>query len=445
MNRRLLPLLGLLAALLAVKPSPVVAAGAPAWALGPEPQAFTLDNGLSVILQRDRAAPITVVQLLVRCGDRDDPPGLSGLAYLTARLCLEITESSTLQRLMDQGSAFALDVGGGHTLFTIRSLSRGLEPILAVLAGMLKEPLFSDLRIDGVKGWMRLMQDAESDNPVAFMRKAAAVVFYSEPAYGAARFGDKESMKRIGRKDVQSFFRGRYLAGNMVAVVISDLPEEELRPLLTRQLGRLPAGAGNGSRSIAPRRPQPPERTEIRRTAQTLVSFTLSLPELTADSFILASLLETWLGKGIGSRLWRLRSHGGLAYGLNAEMHPNREAMLLSVYLKTEAGRADRAREELARLLESAGREGVDAEELAATKAYAKTVFLRENEMREPRATIMAFLEGNGLSWRLAGEFIGRLEQVRLEEFNSLLKAILVPENWFSLRVGPPAEEAKLK
>ena len=418
---------------------PGAAAERPGWALGSQPVAYTLDNGLSVVFQQDEAAPITVMQLLVRCGDRDDPPGLGGLAYLTARLCLEITESSTLQRLMDMGSAFALDVGGGHSLFTVRSLSRHLEPTLAVLAAMLAEPLISDLRVDGVKELMRFMQDMESDDPLQLMRKTAASAFYSPPAYGAARFGDAGSLERIGRNDIQSFFRLRYLAGNMVAVVISDLPEEKVRLLLARQLGRLPKGPPAESRPVMPRRPEQPEKAVEHQTTQALVSFTMPLPELTRSSFVHAFLLESWLGNGIGSRLWPLRSRGGLAYGLGAEVQPNQEAMLLNVYMKTEAGRSGEARAELAQLLRTAGAEGIGASELAAAKAYAKSVFLRQNEAREPRAATMAFMEESGLSWRLAGEFTGLLEGVGLEEFNAFLKAALAPERWFSLQVGPVA------
>ena len=435
MSRHALLLLGLLTALM---PAAAVEPGA-GWDLGPEPRAFALDNGLHVVLQRDTAAPITVVQLLVRCGDRDDPPGQPGLAYLTARLCLEISDEAKLRQLMDMGSTFSLDVGGGHSLFTVRSLSRNLEPTLAVLASMLTNPLFSDLRIDGVKGVMRLMQGMESDDPVAFMRKTVAAAFYGTPAYGAARYGDAGSVERIGRKDILAFYRGRYQAGNMAAVVISDLPEEDVQPLLARQLGRIPQGAGAGTepRLAVPRRPPQAEQTAERRTKQALISFSMPLPELTADRFILASLLETWLGKGIGCRLWRLRSRSGLAYGLAAEVQPNREAMLLSVYLKTEASRAAEAREELARLLKAAAGDGVDAAELEAAKTYARSVFLRENEAREPRAATMAFLEGSGLSWRLAGEFLARLDRIGLDEFNGSLESALAPERWFFLRVGP--------
>ncbi len=130
-----------------------------------------------MILQRDEAAPITVVQLLVRGGDRDDPPGMPGLAYLTGRLCLEITDQAKLQQLMDLGSTFSLAVGGDYSLVTIRSLSRHLDPTLAVLAAMMTEPLISDLRVDGIKELMRHLQKMEADDPVSLMRKTAGRVF----------------------------------------------------------------------------------------------------------------------------------------------------------------------------------------------------------------------------------------------------------------------------
>jgi zinc protease len=409
------------------------------WQLGCEPKAYTLKNGLTVILQKDEAAANTVVQLLVCGGDRDDPQGLSGLAYLTARLCLEIPEQGKLQQLMDFGSSFSLAVGGDYSQITIRSLSRHFDPTLAILAAIMSEPLFSDLRIDGVKELMRYLQKMEADDPSACMRKILAAGFYERAAYGAARYGDEASLKHIGKKDIQSFFRGHYVAGNMIAVIISDLEEDEIRPLIARRLGRLPAGERPPSRTLALRRPQASTQAVERQTAQTHISLSILLPELTADHLILASLLENWLGKGIGSRLWSLRSRGDLAYGLNAELQPNRDAMLLSVYLQTGNGRRLEAQGELAQLMQTVFDVGIGAAELAAAKAYAKADFWRENESREHRAAFLAFLEGTGLSYRLGGNFVQRLDEVGLEEFNDFLRTWLAPPRWFSLQIGPAA------
>jgi zinc protease len=342
---------------------------------------------------------------------------------------------------MDFGSSFSLSVMGDYSLVTIRSLSRHLDATLDILAGMMNEPLISDLRVGALKDHMRYLQKMESDDPDALMAKTLAATYFGASGYGAARYGDEASLARIGRKEIQSFFRSHYVAGNMVAVVISDLDEEIIKPLITRRLGKFPAGERLPSQPLPPRRP-PPALAVERQTAQALISLSVLLPELNADNFLLAALLESWLGKGIGSRLWPLRSRGHLAYGLNAELQPNRGAMLLNVYMKTEAGRSPEARSELERLLKAVGGEGIDAAGLASAKAYARADYWRENEGRERRAATLAFLEGAGLSWRLAGEFAERLEKVGLEEFNDFLRAWLAPERWFSLMIGPPVEEA---
>lgn len=438
-RRHLLPFLLLPALALAQ----TGAAGSGSWGLGDLPVEFTLDNGLRVVLQRDEAVPISVVQLLVRGGDRDDPAGRAGLAYLTARLCLEVSSQTMLRQLVNLGSSFSLDVGGDSSRVTVRALSRHLDPTLDVLAGMMSDPLFSDLRIDGIKEFMRSLQKQENDNAVHLMRKTATASFFASPAYGACLFGSEESLRAIGKKDIQEFFRTHYVAGNMVAVVVSDLGEEELRPLLARRLGRFAAGPRAYSPPLASSRPEPMQITLERQAAQALVSVSLALPPLAAGDFAAATLLESWLGKGIGSRLWSLRSREGLAYSLSAELQPNRDGMLLSVFLRTDGRRLAEAQAELERLLRGIHEQGIGESELQAAKAYARAVFWRQNESRERRAAFLAFLEGAGLSWRLAGDFAGRLENVVLEEFNGRLREWLAPERWFRLRIGPPVEEAK--
>ena len=433
MSRRVWTLALLLAA------TGLLAPGAGGWALGGEPAGFTLDNGLEVVLQRDSAAPITVVQLLVRGGDGDEPAGLGGLAFLTARLSLEVTDGDKLQQLIDMGSSFSLDVGGDYTLITIRALSRHLDDTLAVLAAMVAEPLFSDLRIGGIKELMAFLRKLEDDDPVDLMRKTAAESFYDRPACGAARYGTEESLGRLGRRDVQAFHRSRYVGGNMTAFIVSDQTAEELRPLLERRLGRFAAGPRAEPLPLAPSRPAQPELALERKTAQALVAVSTPLPPLSDANFPLAWLLESWLGKGSGSRLWRLRGRAGLAYGLNAELRPHRRGMLLSAYVLSGAGRRAEARAELARLLREAAAEGIGAAELEAAKAFACAEFRRAGETRERRAALLALFEGVGVSWRRAGDFEARLRAIGADEFNAFLKAALAPERWFQLEIGPAA------
>ena len=67
------------------------------------------------------------------------------------------------------------------------------------------------------------------------------------------------------------------------------------------------------------------------------------MPPPSAANLAAATLFESWLGHGVGSRLWPLRSRAGLAYGLGAELWPNRGGMLLGVFLRTQGERLPEA------------------------------------------------------------------------------------------------------
>jgi len=407
------------------------------WQLGREPHSFVLENGLTVVLQDGDAAANSVVQLFIRGGSRDDPPESSGLAYLTMRLALEIPDQTKLQQLMDFGSSFSLHVSKDYSLISIRALSRHLEPTLAILTTIFNQPLFSGLRIDGIKEQMLHLQKKEIDDPTELMRALTARNFFGAGGYGAKLFGEEASLAAITKKDIQAFFNMHFVAANMVAVVISDLDEDLIRPLLVRFLGRLPAGQKSMPGPVQEGKAAQPALTITRKSAQTHIACAVLLPKLTAENFLLASLLETWLGKGIGCKLWPLRNQSDLTYGVNAEVLPQKETMLFSVYLKTEYRRADEAQKNLLQILKAVYDNGISEDELSTTKAYALADFWRENETCERRAATLAFMEGMGLSYRLAGDFKMRLEAIKQDKLNRFIRDWLAPERWFFLRIGP--------
>jgi predicted Zn-dependent peptidase len=111
--------------------------------------------------------------------------------------------------------------------------------------------------------------------------------------------------------------------------------------------------------------------------------------------------------------------------------------MLLIVYLKTDYRRADEAQKSLLQILQTVYDNGISEDEFSVSRAYKQADFWRENETREHRAATLAFMEGMGLSYRLAGEFALRLGAVQHDQLNRFVRDGLAPERWFVLRIGP--------
>ena len=82
-----------------------------------------LENGLTLIYQKDSASAITVVQVLIRGGQQADPDDKQGLAYLTTRLALEIPDNKKAQNLMSQASRIYMTCYGNYSIITITRVS----------------------------------------------------------------------------------------------------------------------------------------------------------------------------------------------------------------------------------------------------------------------------------------------------------------------------------
>jgi len=62
-------------------------------------QSATLDNGLRLVVCEEKAAAVVSVEVVVRAGAADDPPGQEGTAHLLEHLLWEIGRASCRERV----------------------------------------------------------------------------------------------------------------------------------------------------------------------------------------------------------------------------------------------------------------------------------------------------------------------------------------------------------
>jgi len=400
----------------------------------------TLNNGLSLVYEKDSSSPLTVLSLVIAGGQRDEPQGLAGLACLTTRLLLEIQDARSAQVLMQQSSSAGMAAQGDFCVITIEALSENFEETLHIMSGSLLDPLFSGLRLDNAKESMLHQRLLSEDDSVQLGHQAQLRAIFGDTGYGASAYGTEDSLKAIKGKHVAEYYRSHFRAGNIVLAVISDLSEEDVAGILQKNLGALPSGP---AAPLLPLKPFPhkPEKTYLaKKTSQTLISYGFRLPELTARSFALASLTENVLGKGLGSRLWPLRQKEMLAYNVAADATLLRESGLLEVYLETDDAQKIPAASRLKQVLADLGDKGIDSEELEAAKTMTKANILRDNETKDRRCSNRAFGEVLGLGGDFLGRFPAEIDSISAEEFNAYLQAYLDMGEASLVIVGPNDE-----
>lgn len=406
-----------------------------------EAQKRTLDNGLTLVIERDGSSETTVIQILVRGGKRAEPEGKSGLAFLTTRLAVEIPDSDKVRELMCMATGFSVASRGDYSLINIECLSSNLEPTLKILSKIILDPLFSSLRIDAVKDYMRHQSRVEEDDSVVVGHLASLRAFFSSPGYAGSVYGEEKTIEAIKGRDIAEFYRRHFIATNLIVVVISDLEEQRIIEIVGGALAGLSRGDALPFEPVGLRVPE--EKTAVieRDTKQSYISLSYPLPEASPRGYALSYLLENLLGKGPGSRLWPLRSEKRLAYNVNSRLTQKLDGGLLEAYLETDNSKRKTARVELRSVLDELAENGADAAELSTAKAAARASFLRDNEVKEPRASTLAAFEALGLGFGYFNGLLNEMAAIKLEEMNAFIKSVLAREKAFEVVVGSGLEK----
>jgi predicted Zn-dependent peptidase len=368
------------------------------------------------------------------------------LAFLTTRLAVEIPDSDKVRELMSMATGFSVASRGDYSLISIECLSSNLEPTLKILSKIILDPLFSSLRIDAVKDYMRHQSLVEEDDSVLVGHLECLRAFFPSPGYAGSVYGEEKTIDAIKGRDISEFYKRNFVANNIIVAAISDLEEQRLGEVLTRAL----AGLARGDAPLSKEPVSllvPGEKIDLieRDTKQSYISLSYPLPAATPRGYALSFLLENLLGKGPGSRLWTLRSEKRLAYNVDARATQMADGGLLEAYLETDNSKREDARVELRSVLNELAENGADAAEFFACKAAAGASFLRDNEAKGTRAGTLGYFEALGLGFDYFNGLLKEIDSITLEEMNAFIKSVLAPEKAFEVVVGPGLEKKQQK
>lgn len=398
---------------------------------------FPLSNGLKVIYQYNPASEVTVMQFLIRGGKMAEPQGKDGLANMMTRLSLEIPDRTTLQKIMTQATQINMTGNMDYSFLSMASLSEHFDGTIHLLSKILLKPLFSSIRIDGVKKAMNRSREFLEEDPLQLAHEKAMEVFYSGTAYSGSIYGQEDTLKSIKKRDVDNFYKIYFTAKNTAIFVSSDLDRGTVQKILEEHFKDIPEGLT--IEDAEPLQALLPEAKSVfieKETKQNLVLFAYPLPKLTEDNYVLSSLLDSLIGKGLNSVLWPLRVKEKLAYNVSSRLSLYKEGGLFEVYLETDNEKLDAAREALQRILDNLIEEGVSEKAHKANLVYYKGSFLRQIETKRNRTLSLLFYEAMGFGYSFLDRIFLEVDKSTLEEMNAFIKDILSPDKRLEIIIG---------
>ena len=264
-----------------------------------------MPSGLTLIVEENHAAPVAAIELWVKAGAADEPATQAGVARLTQRLIVHGKHAAGLERDVEAvGGTVNAWAAYDQSVFQVVSASRFFDGALNALADAITDPGFDD---NGLKKEIAVARDEERRAARQPSQEISRLLFetaFTQHAYRRNALGNDESLSKIGRGDIENFYKHAYRANNIAIVVTGDVNPQALRVVIEKRFSGL--GKNNEHRLTRPAEPAQKEAREKTLTAdapQTYVAYAWHIPAVTDVDVFALDVLAVILGQGETSRL----------------------------------------------------------------------------------------------------------------------------------------------
>ena len=365
-------------------------------------EAFTLANGLEVVVLPSSRAPIVSQTVIYKVGSADEVPGKTGVAHFLEHMMFKGTATvapTEFSRTVSKNGGR----DNAYTSFDSTGYYQTVAPDRLELVMRMEADRMANLRISEkelIPERQVVLEERRmriDNSPSALLEEAVQEqLFGRHKPYGMPISGYIDDVKKLSVSDLTAFYLKFYAPNNAILIVAGDTTVEQVRKLAERHYGQVPA------RKVEPRRrpaegaadlPQRVLRADA-RVAEPRWSRHYLAPSYrkgeTQHAYAL-QVLARLLGGGETSRLWRAlvvdsklalsawASYSPASLGLTSfdlSVHPAPQSPMVEI--ESAVG------SQLGKLID----DGVTAEEVerAQNQLLASAIYARDSLSSGPRS-----------------------------------------------------------
>ena len=210
------------------------------------PETFTLDNGMEVVVVPNHRAPVVAHWVWYRVGTADSPPGKSGLPHFLEHLMFKATET------IPQGefSKIVARNGGNDNALTSYDFTAYYQMIardrLELVMGMEADRMVNlQLTEEAVLPERDVVIEERrsriENEPGSLLGEQLNAAQYLHHPYRLPVIGWMHEMQSYTLEDAIDFYKIWYAPNNAILVVAGDITAEELKPMAERTYGQVPS------------------------------------------------------------------------------------------------------------------------------------------------------------------------------------------------------------
>ncbi len=294
-----------------------------------------LDNGLRLITETmPHVRSVTIGVWLMR-GSRHESDERGGIAHFVEHMLFKGTDSRSAEDI-----AQSIDsIGGQLDAFTakeyasyyIKVLDEHLPMAVDLLADIVRRPAFAAPEIEREKKVILEEIKMVEDTPDDLVHELFTQHFWEGHPLGRPILGSKDTVEALTQGTLREYFRGAYVARNMIISAAGNLDHPRVRELVEAAFGDL---ASTGAPlSADPPQVVPQVITRSKDLEQSHICLgTNSYPQNHDDRYV-SYIMNTVLGGSMSSRLFQnVREKRGLAYAVFSGLSAYRDAGNITIY-----------------------------------------------------------------------------------------------------------------
>lgn len=308
------------------------ASGPEAELLLPTFERATLENGLDVLVAKERSLPLVAFVLVTRGGSATDPKGKAGLTTLAYQMLGEgAGPRDALQfsdAVADLGASFGSSADQDAGVVSISGLSRNRDAMLELLADAVLRPRLAQRDFDRIKtqSLANIQRRRGAPQGLAF-EYVPAMIYGDAHPYGHPVGGTETSVGRLTSSDVKRHLSEVLVPSSTALIAVGDIDLAEAKAAAERAFGKWRGKKRSDTLApaVAPRPRQTIKLVHKDNAPQTMLIVGRPIFGRGHEDEIPATVANEVLGGTFTSRLnMNLREDKGYTYGASTGLSARR-------------------------------------------------------------------------------------------------------------------------
>lgn len=200
-----------------------------------------LDNGLKIIVAKDKSNPIISLQLFIKVGSVHEKDTESGFSHLMEHLVFKSTAKYPDNKIMETASSLGANINAyteyDSTCHYLTLPSKYLEEGLELLAELAMKANFSDAEFETEKRVVIEELKQYANDPEDDFVEKIPLYYFEESPYHNPIIGHLVNLEQATPQNLRDFYQKYYRANNCFLVVSGDCKYSTIKGIVEKHFG----------------------------------------------------------------------------------------------------------------------------------------------------------------------------------------------------------------